>query len=81
MLLMPVRSGTCAAPALAGRGLQGVIYFTTLPANQRKVSAVAAVLCGEGNMDALVPGGILAVGDFRFDPRTPRLYSQDAAGA
>jgi DNA-binding winged helix-turn-helix (wHTH) protein len=32
-------------------------------------------------MDALVPGGILAVGSFRFDPRTVRLYSQDAAGA
>jgi DNA-binding winged helix-turn-helix (wHTH) protein len=35
----------------------------------------------EGDMDALVPDGILAVGGFRFDPRTLRLYTQDAAGA
>jgi len=32
-------------------------------------------------MDALVPNGILTVGGFRFDPRTLRLYTQDAAGA
>jgi DNA-binding winged helix-turn-helix (wHTH) protein len=31
-------------------------------------------------MDALVAGGVLAFGDFRFDPRTARLYSQDGAG-
>jgi hypothetical protein len=36
---------------------------------------------GEGDMDALFSDGILAVGGFRFDPGTHRLYSQDAAGA
>jgi adenylate cyclase len=32
-------------------------------------------------MDALVLDGILAVGRFRFDPRTHRLYKRNAAGA
>src|SRR5215472_9616675 len=32
-------------------------------------------------MDALVAGGVPTFGDFRFDSRTARLYSQDAAGA
>jgi DNA-binding winged helix-turn-helix (wHTH) protein len=31
-------------------------------------------------MDAFVAGEVLAFGDFRFDPRTARLYSRDAAG-
>jgi adenylate cyclase len=31
-------------------------------------------------MDTLVADGILAVGGFRFDPRTLRLYGQDRAG-